>query len=74
MLSPCYVKRLLKADRRRAFLDGGVEASLREHPNWAARLIKTEAACEFRCPEQAIFSIAQAFRIIQNSFAPYRLG
>src|SRR5215469_10315535 len=33
VLSSRYVERLLKADRRRPFLDGGVEASLGEHAN-----------------------------------------
>jgi transposase len=33
VLSPRYVERLLKADRRRPFLDGGVEANLGEHAN-----------------------------------------
>jgi transposase len=33
VLSPRYVERLLKADRRRPFLDSGVEAGLGEHAN-----------------------------------------
>jgi transposase len=33
VLSPRYVERLLKADRRRPFLDGGAEAGLGEHAN-----------------------------------------
>ena len=33
VLSPRYVERLLKADRRRPFLDGGADASLGEHAN-----------------------------------------
>jgi transposase len=33
VLSSRYVERLLKADRRQPFLDGGVEASLGEHAN-----------------------------------------
>jgi transposase len=43
VLSSRYVERLLKADRRRPFLDGGAEQSLGEHANLRGRLTTTEA-------------------------------